>query len=637
MLPLLLLAPQAARLPFLSPVFSDHMVLQRDRPNSFWGWAPPGTRVRVSVAQRRAEGVADAEGKWIARLTPPKAGGPYRIVVEGGERVVLEDVLVGDVWLCTGQSNMEMGLTMAANGPAEAAAADEPNLRLAMAPRQIAYAPVATNPLRWQACTPQTVVQGGWGGFSAVGYYFGRELRRKLNVPIGLVQVAWGGTSAEAWTRAESLRPLADFDADLTRLGRRRQAKEPVLGTYLDLWLAERDRGTQERWQDPDLADSAWSTVTPPSPFEVSRGVTWLRREIDLPDPLPPGAPALSLGRINETDTTWINGRLLGVTSFDWAHRRYGIPAGTLRPGRNVIAVRVFHGRGQGGLLSPSEELSLEFGDRRIPVSGAWKAKLGLASDALSSRPRDFEPNPTVPSVLANGMVAPLAPLAIRGAIWYQGETNGGRGLQYRRLLPALIGDWRRMFGQGDFPFYIVSLANFQAHRDQPGDDYWAELREAQAMTAHRMKNGGLAVTVDIGDAGDIHPRDKRTVGERLALNALAKTYRHRVAFSGPIYRSMRREGRAVRLSFDHTEGGLVAKGGRLGEFAVAGADRKWHWADARIEGDTVWVASPDVSAPVAVRYAWQSNPVATLYNGAGLPAVPFRTDDWPALSVGRR
>lgn len=633
-----------AALPFLSPVFGDHMVLQRGKANAFWGWTTPGEGVTVSIGGRSARATADPSGKWLVRLTPPRPGGPYEVSIVGPSRAELHDVLVGDVWICSGQSNMEFGLTQAQNGQAEVARANDPSLRLFMASRQIGYEPQPTVAGQWKVCTSETVTQGGWGGFSAVGYTFGQRLRQEAKVPVGLVQVAWGGTSAEAWTSERSLRPLKDFDADLTRIEELKRMGVPVLGTYTDLWLARHDAGTSGHWERPETIVSTWNRVTlpgtlPQTKLGVQRGAIWFQKEIQLPNALPAGPATLSLGRIDETDTTWMNGVPLGVTSFDWAFRSYPVPTSALKPGRNVISVRLFNARSQvGGFLAKPEEMVLRLGDGTIvPLAGDWMAATGLGSDLLSDRPRDFEPNPTVPTVISNGMVAPLAPLAIRGAIWYQGETNAGRGHQYRRLLPALIGDWRRMFGQGDFPFYIVSLANWQARRDQPGDDSWAELREAQAMSARSVRHSGLAVTIDVGDAGDIHPKDKRTVGERLALIALAQDYGRRVPYSGPVYRSMRREGASVRLRFNHTEGGLAVRGARLGEFSVAGADHKWHWADAHIDGDSVVVSAPGVTDPVAVRYAWQSNPLATLYNGAGLPAVPFRTDDWPGVSVGNR
>jgi sialate O-acetylesterase len=292
----------------------------------------------------------------------------------------------------------------------------------------------------------------------------------------------------------------------------------------------------------------------------------------------------------------------------------------------------------EGGFLAKPDELRLELGDKTvIPLAGEWKGALSVDARPPHPMPLTFENYPTMPVVLYDGMIEPVAPLAIRGAIWYQGEANFERAYQYRTLLPAMIGDWRKLFGQGDFPFYIVSLPAFMRHRDEPGDDSWAELREAQALTAGKVKNSGLAVTVDTGDPDNIHPKDKKIVGERLALCALAKEYGKKISYAGPTFKSVEHLPGKLKLHFDHTDGGLVVKGDTLEEFSIAGKDRKWYWADAKIEGDAVIVSSSKVPDPEAVRYAWQANPAATFYNGAGLPAVPFRTDNWPSITENQK
>lgn len=642
----LLLIAAAPPLPLLSPAFGDHMVLQRDRPNTFWGWAAPGTKVKVSVAGQQASGIAGLDGKWTARLTPPKVGGPYEVLVEGPTKVALKDVLVGDVWICSGQSNMEMGIGLASDGPADASRADEPQIRISMAPHQVAYSPAATNPMEWKVCTPGTITQGGWAGFSAVGYYFGRKLHRDLKVPIGLIQAAWGGTSAEAWTSDPALRPLNDFTRDLDWVQKLNTLGGPVFGTYADHWLIDNDPGQREGWHLPDAADESWKSTNLPGAFP-GRGVTWFRKEVVFPDAR--GPVFLNLGQISETDSVWINGHFIGTTSFEWSTRRYVVPSGVLVPGRNVIAIRVFNPRNNGAFLSAPASMSLEIPNGGfIGLNGPWKSRVGVETKDIAKKPRDTEPNPTVLTVLRNGMIAPLMPMAVRGVIWYQGETNSGRGFQYRQLLPALINDWRAGFGQGDLPFYIVSLANYQARRPAPGDDHWAELREAQNLTSRRLKKSGLVITTDVGDADDIHPKDKRTVGERLALNALAKEYGRRIEFSGPTYRDAKREGATLRLKFDHAGGLQITETRRspglaLNEidgssgFAIAGEDRVWYWAKAEVKGDSIVVSSPSVPNPVAARYAWQMNPPSTVTNAAGLPAVPFRTDDWPMVSAGNR
>jgi sialate O-acetylesterase len=639
----LALALAAAELPLLSPVFGDHMVLQRDRLNSFWGWAPPGTRVRVQIQDHAASGVAGPDGRWLAKVKPPKAGGPYRVVIDGPSRLELQDVLVGDVWICSGQSNMEFGIKMSKGGETAVANANDPNLRLFMVGRQVAYAPSSTLVGTWKPCTPKTVAEGGWEGFSAVGYYFGQRLRQEIGVPIGLIESSWGGTSAEAWTSESALRPLHDFDTTLNHLDELRAKSAPPYGTYVSLWLAENDAGTRSSvpWQSDGLDTSGWENVTlpgePPS-AQGKHGAFWFRKDFTLPESETPADVTLNLGQVNQVDATYVNGHLLGTMDQGWMYRRYTVPAEYLHAGRNSIAVDVFDTDGKAGFNSRPEEMYVQLANgQRIPLQGDWNMKVGVDASTLATQPHDYEPNPGIPFVLNYGMIQPLTPLAIKGAIWYQGETNGGRGYQYRRLLPALIEDWRKSFGQGDFPFYIVSLANWQPRRDKPGDDNWSELREAQAMTAATVPNSGLAVTIDVGDAADIHPKDKKTVGDRLAAIALAKAYGKSVPYSGPIYKRVQVQDNRLVLSFEHIDGGLEVHGPKLGEFQIAGIDRKWAWAEAKIVGDTVELSSADVTHPVAARYAWQTNPEATLYNKAGFPAVPFRTDDWPELSLNNK
>ena len=628
--------------PFLSSVFGDHMVLQRNKRNTFWGWTKPGDRVKVSIAGKSTSCVAGNDGKWVAKLTPPAVGGPYTVVISGPRRVELQDVLVGDVWLCTGQSNMELGLAMALNGKADVAAADEPNIRLCMAPRQIGFTPRPVNDAPWRICSPKSVGKGGWGGFSAVGYYFGRALQHQLKVPIGLMEIAWGGTSAEAWTSAEALRPLGDFDLELDQLEALNRAEASPIGTYIDLWMTQNDPGYQKNWQIADLVSTDWQATTLPDGFSDigfsgKKGVAWFRKEIDLPNPPTNSRATLSLGRVQSYDTVWVNGVQIGSTNGPGV-RKYSFWSSVLKPGKNLVAVKVFNIRGKGGFTSAADAIVLDAGDgKQIPLSGDWWGKVGAEITLDGRSPKDTEPNPTIPTVLMNGMIAPVAPLAIRGVIWYQGETNSGRSYQYRRLLPAMIADWRRMFGQGDFPFYIVSLAAFMPQPKLPGDDGWAELREAQAMTASHVRHSGLVITTDIGSATDVHPKDKKTVGERLALVALANEFHENVPFSGPLYRRMKTEGSNLRVWFDHTDQGLVAKGGDLTGFAIAGADQKWHWADARIDGDSIVVSCKEVPSPVAVRYAWAANPACNLFNGAGLPAAPFRSDDWKGVTYSKK
>ena len=358
--------------------------------------------------------------------------------------------------------------------------------------------------------------------------------------------------------------------------------------------------------------------------------VAYFRRTVVLPDPLPSGTARILLGVVERMDTVSINGRWVGASAWVENPRAHRLPEGTLRTGANVITIRVLKTKPDGGFRSQPEELKLVLGDQtEVPLAGEWKGKLSVDARPPQPFPAGYENWPVMPSVLYNGMIAPLAPLAITGALWYQGEANADRAAQYRTLLPAMIADWRKTFAQGDFPFHIVSLPAFMKHKElPPRADGWAELRAAQDFAARTVPNAGLAVAIDVGDAGNIHPIDKQEVGERLALTALARHYGKDLPYSGPRLNGVEQLPGALRLTFTHTDGGLVTKGEALEEFAICGDDRAWHWAQARIVGDAIVATSSEVPNPVAVRYAWQSNPKATLYNGAGLPAVPFDSDD---------
>jgi sialate O-acetylesterase len=626
----------------LPTIFGDHMVLQRGKPNTFWGWAKPGEEVHVDVGGHQASAKAGEDGRWQVRVDPPEVGGPYTVKIDGGsEHAELKDVLAGDVWLCGGQSNMEMGITQVNDADREIQNANPPQVRLYIVGHQPTFAPAAVPASgQWKVCSPESVKQGGWGGFSAVAYFFGTALNEKLHVPIGLVEDAVGGTSVETWTNAESLRKVGGYDAQLAEAARLQTRGGPVYGNYIMPWYDEYDVGQKEHWEAPAFDDSKWKTVHVPTGAFADLGVPdqpavcWFRKEVTLPNPLPGAAEPgkIELGVIERMDTVYINGHWVGASAWVENPRAYDIPAGVLKPGPNVIAVRVLKTKPDGGFKSPANLLQLKLGDDKtaIPLAGAWKGAVSVDAKPPHPLPMGFENWPIIPTVLYNGMLKPVTPLAVTGAIWYQGEANWQNAYAYRKLLPAMIQDWRQAFAQGDFPFYIVQLPKFNPHKDQPGDDAWAELRESQAVAAKTAPNAGLVVTIDTGDPNNIHPKDKRIVGDRLAALALAEHYGQKVPHAGPTFTTAEHVPGGLRLHFDHADGGLVAKASEPKEFSVAGADRKFHWARAKIEGDTIVVSAPDVPEPQAARYAWQGSPQATLFNGAGLPAGPFRTDDWP-------
>ena len=625
-------------LPFVSLVFGDNMVLQRGKANTIWGWSDPGDKVRVEIAGKYASGVAEADGHWQVKIQPPPAGGPYTLTIKGHQTVEFQNVLVGDVWLCGGQSNMQVGLRFVRNGEEEIKAADYPEIRFFTVAAHPAYHHTYVPQGSWKVVSPETSDR-----VSAVAYYFARKVQQEIHIPIGLVVDALGGTPAEAWTSAGALSALKDFDVPLAELEKLAAAGAPEYGNYVMHWYDQFDIGLKGNWAAPDLDDSAWKFVEVPGGFSElgvpdTPAVVWFRKDIVLPDLLPAGRAALFLGSVERMDTAYINGTEVGTSAWVENPRVYPIRDGVLKPGKNVLAIRVFKTKPQGGFLAKPDELRLTLGDKTsIPLAGRWKGKLSVDARPPHPMPIGFENWPVMPSVLYEGMLAPVAPLSITGALWYQGEQNSDRGFQYRRLLPAMIADWRNLFGQGDFPLYIVSLPAFQHRSATPVDDTWAETRESQALAVGSVRNSCLAVTIDTCDPDNIHPKEKLPVGERLALCALAKQYGKNVAYSGPTLASVERLPGSIRLRFANTDGGLVSKGVKLEEFEIAGEDRKWYWADAHIEGNTVVVSSPSVPDPKEVRYAWQSNPAATLFNGVGLPAVPFRTDTWPGVTEGHR
>ena len=490
----------------LPAVIGDNMVLQRDKKVTIWGWAKPGEEVMAGVSWNgmRWAVKADEEGKWMFKMNPPKAGGPYEMTISGKNVIKIKNIMVGEVWVCSGQSNMQMSVQNSTNAKEEILAANYPNIRLFSVTRKVATEPQSDCEGSWSLCSPETV-----GGFSAAGYFFGRELYKELDVPIGLIHTSWGGTPSEAWTRRGVLENVPDAI--------------PILERFDDA-IAKYPQAMQEYEQKRE----AWKKAVEKAKAE-----------------------------------------------------------GTNRP------------RGPRAPMGPE--------------------------------------HPHSPAGLYNAMIAPLIPYGINGAIWYQGESNAGRAYQYRKIFPAMISNWRNDWGQGDFSFLFVQLANFMDIKPEPVESAWAELREAQLMTLD-LPNTGMAVIIDIGEAKDIHPKNKQDVGRRLAFWALVNNYGKNLVYSGPLFKRMNVEGNKVVLGFDHVGGGLIARGGGpLKGFAIAGADRKLVWADAKIEGDKVVVSSSEVSAPVAVRYAWADNPVCNLYNVEGLPASPFRTDSWPGVTIDNK
>lgn len=638
-----ILGNQSKPLPFLSPVFADHMVLQRDRPNTIWGWSHPGTKIKVTIGSSESQGVVDSNGKWTIKFQPPKMGGPYTLTVDGTEHVELKDLLVGDVWVCSGQSNMEFGMGNIPTAAPDIASSEDSNLRLFTVPHGIALTPQSTSDGHWVTANPQNLMQfvpGNWNGFSAVAFYFGRNLRKEVGVPIGLVQTCWGGTVAEAWTSDAGLRPLKDFNATLDALKSQSTKDFETYDKLLADWYQENDPGEKLGFAKPEFDDSSWSSEKMPQPFEMTGladfdGIVWYRRTFTLPT-MPTGPVKLHLGPIDDADVTYINGVEVGSNSVYNADRNYTVPANLIKAGENTVAVRVLDTGAAGGFSVTTQEFGLKLPDGTFfDLAGTWKAKVGPELKKLKPVPQPIADNPNVASVLSNAMIEPLVPLAVKGAIWYQGESNAGRPDQYRKLLPALITDWRHRF-KNDFPFFIVQLANWQTrHVNPPAEDGWAELREAQTYTAHTLPKTGLAVTIDIGDHEDIHPKNKKEVGRRLSLVALHDVYHKKIPFSGPQARRVKVDGNVLTVEFTNNDEGLFALGGQVVGFAIAGEDKKFVWAEGHIQGNKIALTAPGISHPVYVRYGWDMDPAVNMYNGARLPMVPFRNDG--PVPFGRR
>ena len=633
-------APDAqADKPFLHALFSDDGVLQRNRVIPVWGWTTPGKTVTVKLDDKTTTAVADASGKWTAHIGPYPAGGPHTLTASDGspaDTIARKNILFGDVWLCSGQSNMEFGVGNVVNADAEIANANYPQIRLFTVPKKVSASPVQTVDSRWLVCTPENIKQGVWGGFSAVGYFFGRKLNQDLKIPIGLIHSSWGGTIAEAWVSASSLGTLPDFKEAVAAMQTVPTTTDLPLDTRINNWLAARDPKIKANWAELSGDAADWNTINLPGNWEGAGitelaefdGVVLFRREIDIPDSGAGKDVTLALGGIDDNDVTYWNGAKVGETNGWDAKRTYQIPGKLVKAGRNVIAVRVTDTGVGGGFHGEAGEMqATQSGLAPVSLAGTWKYRIGVPLNKMAGIPAQInQNNPNQVDVLYNGMIAPLEPFALTGAIWYQGESNAGRAEQYSRLLPTLIRDWRTRFDT-PLPFYIVQLAGFMAPDDMPKNDDWPQLRAAQMQTAQTVPGTGIAITTDIGDEKDIHPKNKQDVGLRLALVALAKTYgRKGEAYSGPTVKSITSKGESVVVQFDHAKGGLSLKGDTSRVFAVAGADRNWFWATPRLDGSRVILTSPQVPSPLYVRYGWSNLPRATLYNGDNLPAPPFET-----------
>lgn len=619
-------------------IFCDHMVLQQKSNVPIWGWALPQEKITIfpDWQQQETSIIADANGNWKAEISTPQAGGPYTITIKGHNEIKISDVLIGEVWVCSGQSNMEvpMGWLETERSRKDIARANNDKIRIFDIKDR--YSIFEENDCigqwdKWRSATSDNIQ---W--FSAVGYYFGKRLQEELNVPIGLISSHWGGTEAECWMDIDAIKNferLKNTANIITGVRDNNEDPDVAFAQMINDWLKKvenEDQGIKDKWFERDFNDSDWQQMNQPawwgnSPLKGIHGSVWFRKEINFAKN-PPRNLELSLGQVDDIDSVWINNNYIGTTIGYNIKRTYKIPYGFLNKGRNIITVRVIDTGGDGGFIGESKEMKIATASEElVNIAGRWKYK---ASNPRTDwqHPRHTKISQNFPTALFNGMIAPLIPFKIAGVIWYQGEGNVVFPIEYRTLFPAMIQNWRSRWGQGDFPFYYVQIAPWAY-----GDSAFSQaLREAQMMTLS-LPNTGMAVTLDIGEERDIHPRNKHDVGDRLARWALNKTYaRKDVIFSGPLYKSMKIEGSKIRIFFDYTADGLMVKGSELSEFTIAGEDKKFVPANALIDGHSIIVSSHEVANPVAVRFCWSNCAVSNLYNSALLPASSFRTDDWP-------
>ena len=643
----------------LPKLISDGMVLQREINVRIWGWASAGEKITVHFVDSTYRVTANNNGEWAVMLSKLKAGGPYVMQFNASNSITINDIVVGDVWICSGQSNMQLML-----GWLDGTYKDEIDNSENPFIRQFSV-PLGTNFNRretdlkfgkWQQANPKNVSR-----FTAVGYFFAKYLYEKYKVPIGLINSSFGGSSTEAWISEESIKSFPKYFEVVQRFkdpgyiekinkqDDERIANWNKLISQNDEGLSRRDglpKNPKQTWFNPELNTSDWETIQVPgywtdTKLGLMNGVVWYRKEINItPDMV--GKPAvIKLGRIFDCDTVFINGKFVGSVGSQYAPRIYKIPEDLLKEGSNIIVVRDISYIRHGGFV-PGKEYEIAAGDKKINLEGEWKYKVGTIAEALEDRLFLAK----IPTGLFNSMLAPILNYTIKGVAWYQGESNTSRAFEHYELFKLLIKDWRENWHQGDFPFLFVQLPNFVEVNEETTKYDWAYFRESQ-LKALSIPNTGMAVTIDIGEYNDIHPKDKKDVGYRLALAAEKVAYgENNIVYSGPIYKSMEIDGSKVILSFNQVGTGLIAKNGNepasharsaearqvggLMDFKICGIDNEFYPAVAKIVNNTVVVSSNKVKSPVAVRYAWDNNPQgANLYNKEGLPASPFRTDEF--------
>ncbi len=620
----------------LPRLISDGMVLQREADARIWGWAAPGESITVEFIDKYYSTEANPEGSWEVVLPGLKAGGPYDMEIKAvSGKITVRNILIGEVWVCSGQSNMELPMARVKDQyPDEMVNCENPYIRT----YNVAMRYDFNEPYKdlhegsWVSSNQQTIPE-----FSAVGYFFAKALFERYHIPVGFIKAAIGGSPIETWISEEALKTYPDI-IQILQPYKDDSYVDKILkidGALTTAWfdsLNKSDAGfiSEVPWYSEVLDTSKWSTMNWPANFEKEgfrnfNGAIWFRKEIDVPEEMLNKPVRLWLGRIVDSDKTYVNGEFVGEITYQYPPRKYDIPVGLLKKGKNVITVRIVSNNGIGEVIS-DKPYKLFAEDCSIDLTGEWKYMIGTYCGPL--------PDTTFmqwqPAGLYNGMLAPLTNYTVKGALWYQGESNTSRPFEYLSLMKTLVEDWRKRWNQNSFPFIFVQLPNYSTADTQPAESDWAELREAQ-LQALEIHDTAMAVAFDLGEWNDMHPLRKKEVGERLALAAISTAYGEEITSSGPIYKDMEIVGNKIAISFINTGSGLkTVDGCELKHFSIAGSDKTFLWAKAKIEGQKVIVWNEGIAEPKAVRYAWATNPEgANLVNAEGLPASPFRTDAW--------
>ncbi|MCW3091444.1 MAG: hypothetical protein JWP81_2513 [Ferruginibacter sp.] len=614
----------------------DSMVLQRAAQVKIWGWASPNEKVTIRFQNKKYSTITGTDGKWLVALAPMKAGGPFSMDISGKNNITLKDILIGDVWFCSGQSNMVHQLNIHdVTYEKEIATANYTEIRQFWIPTltSLAGAQPGLPTGYWTAAVGEAVRP-----FSAVAYFFAKDIYEKYKVPVGIINASVGGTPIEAWisedglTEFSSLHKTIEKNKDTAYLNSFTR-RAPVSSSRQQLPV-DAGMAAATKWFEPAYLPKGWRNINIPGYWEDQgikdlNGIVWYRREIDIPATMVGKAAKVFLGRIVDADELYINGQKVGTTGYMYPQRRYNVPANLLKAGKNIFVIRVTNTNGKGGFV-PGKPYCIFSGADTVDLKGYWQYKVGLVYKPFTGG--GFGGGgvnaQNQPAALYNAMVAPEINYAIKGFCWYQGESNTGRAQEYEKLLPALINDWRTKWSQGSLPFVYIQLPGFMDYNYLPGESQWAELREAQ-LKALSVPNTAMIVAIDLGEWNDIHPDNKQDVGKRVARAAMKVAYNEDIVYSGPLFKSATVSGNKIIIDFTNTGSGLITNDAEEpGEFAIAGADKKFVWANTKIEGDKVIVWSDEISTPLYVRYAWADNPVnPNLFNKEGLPASPFRTD----------